>query len=309
MARMNTTTLPKFRRLASELKLPDPYVLGHLEMLWQYAHQTRQSILYARDIELIVHWQGEEGAFLDAAIKHEWLDSSVVGMVEIHDYENNAPEFVKTAIRMKEYRKRKQENKESEKKRRVTERYVTERNSDITIHNSSELLRIEREREREREEEIEVIPKLESLGVDIKSYSKTQVPVLPPSKPARAQKSLIDDDQIESQSSVCSRRSSPSTPAFSTGFLAVWKAYPHYGGRSSKAKSWDKWRMMRLDAVAGLPELILSWVEHLKLSADWQKQDGQFVPAMQVWLANRIWTNGEPPVTEKKELACEWETE
>jgi hypothetical protein len=198
---------------------------------------------------------------------------------------------------MKEYRKRKQEDRQSEKERRVTERYVTERNSDVTVRNANELLRIEREREREREREEELkqvhvcfSPPIQEPEPDEPQQGHAE----PPSKPIRKRAAKPDVT---------------STPKYSEAFEAAWKAYPHRGSRSSKAESYERWRSMRLEAVDGIPAKITGWIEYLKSQPDWTKNSGEFVPGFQVWLSKRVWTNGEPPAVAHKELACEWETE
>lgn len=77
------------------------------------------------------------------------------------------------------------------------------------------------------------------------------------------------------------------------GFEQAWKAYPHHGGRSAKKASAQLWLKLKLEPLA---DNVLAWVRSCASSPDWTKDDGQFVPGMQVWLKKHDFS--EPPQVE-----------
>jgi len=74
------------------------------------------------------------------------------------------------------------------------------------------------------------------------------------------------------------------------GFLKAWSHYPHYKQRSSKAKSAETWKKHKLETQV---ESVLSWIEALK-GDEATREGGQFVPAMERWLAKHDFTDSPP---------------
>ena len=110
----STPQLLKFKQLQRELSAPLFKVIGILETIWNYANATGQyQFECASDIEAIIEWDGEAGACSDALIKHGWIDQ-IDGGYEIHDYIENAPEFVKQRDRQRKYRERKRDEAASQ---------------------------------------------------------------------------------------------------------------------------------------------------------------------------------------------------
>jgi hypothetical protein len=71
-----------------------------------------------------------------------------------------------------------------------------------------------------------------------------------------------------------------------SGFDSLWKLYPHYGKRSSKAKSLQRWKS--LNPKPPIREVIRG-LEECKESEDWIREGGRFVPALEVWIGKRGW--------------------
>lgn len=94
------------------LELPSTaYTAGHLELIWVHAHQTQPTIK-AAEVEHIADWHGETGKLFDALIECGWLDVVNDETVQVHDYADHAPSYVKKRDYqkeyMREYRKRKE---------------------------------------------------------------------------------------------------------------------------------------------------------------------------------------------------------
>lgn len=64
-------------------------------------------------------------------------------------------------------------------------------------------------------------------------------------------------------------------------FDQFWKAYPKRKNKGDAEKAWKK---VRAPLVT-----ILTAIENQKLSADWQKNNGQFIPYPASWLNGRRW--------------------
>ena len=271
MAITSTTTLPKFRALCRSLGMPQAWVLGHLEMFWQCCH-THGHVMRAEDFEEAAGWTealpDRAGEFIQACIKHRWLD--VDGdMVAAHDYLDNAPRFVKNREQTRERMARLRAQQTSANNVKQVQTSANNVKPFADVCKSLQCLTIEGEGEGDIEEEI------------LNTHVTNQ-----PAKPRRV------------------AAKAATTHKYSEAFEVAWKAYPHHGGRSSKHESFERWHKMRLEAVAGLPELILRWIAWQAKQHDWVKQGGQFIPGMQVWLSKRPWVAGEPPAEEQREFGA-----
>jgi hypothetical protein len=88
------------------------------------------------------------------------------------------------------------------------------------------------------------------------------------------------------------------SPAVSppAGFLAFWNVYPSRR-RVGRAKCLAVWVKQRLEAKAAA---ICLHVEAMKLTPDWQKSDGQFIPTSQTYLNQGRFDDGAPEPPEKR---------
>lgn len=77
---------------------------------------------------------------------------------------------------------------------------------------------------------------------------------------------------------------------YSAKFLAAFEVFPDPLKRSGKKASFALWQKLGLDAHA---ENVMAWIRACSSSPDWQKDGGQFVPGMQVWLKKHDFS--EPP--------------
>lgn len=87
-----------------------------------------------------------------------------------------------------------------------------------------------------------------------------------------------------------------------TGFDRVWETYPHHQRRSRKTEARERWSAYKLEP---LTENVLAHLEADRNTRDWQRDDGSFVPGMQVWLRRRRLDFRSPP--EQPQQAEDWE--
>lgn len=75
-----------------------------------------------------------------------------------------------------------------------------------------------------------------------------------------------------------------------TGFDAFWSAYPLKKAKATAEKAWAK-----LKPSADLQAAILSAIAAHKLSADWMRDGGQYIPHPTTWLNQRRWEDEVTP--------------
>lgn len=95
MAKKDTIELRKFKRLCQALEMHVPHVLGHLECLWRDAYIHCDPRFDVVDVECAALWQGEQGRFLSALCEHGWLDRIDDATVEVHDFWDHAPTYLR----------------------------------------------------------------------------------------------------------------------------------------------------------------------------------------------------------------------
>lgn len=78
------------------------------------------------------------------------------------------------------------------------------------------------------------------------------------------------------------RTSKPSTPV--VGFESFWSAYPRKTAKAEALKSFTK-----INPDEQTLAKMLAAVERSKLSTDWMKDNGQFIPFPSTWLNQRRW--------------------
>jgi hypothetical protein len=75
------------------------------------------------------------------------------------------------------------------------------------------------------------------------------------------------------------------------GFARFWTTWPKHPRKQSRGKCWDVWRRGSFEQQA---EQIVEHVEAMKLSIDWRREDGRYIPAPLVYLNQRRWEGAEP---------------
>lgn len=82
-------------------------------------------------------------------------------------------------------------------------------------------------------------------------------------------------------------RSSPKRDdCLSQGFAAFWSEWPKHERKKGKTKCWRKWCRDNLEPVA---EQVISCLRRCKVSRQWAKDGGDFVPLPMSWLNDTPW--------------------
>lgn len=93
--------------------------------------------------------------------------------------------------------------------------------------------------------------------------------------------------EAQSQSQTDAEASTPRAPAAASpalsGFDEFWAAYPKRIGKANAEKAWRKLGCSKL-----APQILVS-VRNCKVSPDWTKEAGQFIPHPATWLNRRGW--------------------
>lgn len=71
-------------------------------------------------------------------------------------------------------------------------------------------------------------------------------------------------------------------------FDEFWKAYPKKVGRGDAEKAWSKKECTKL-----IPQILVS-IRDLKISEDWTKEGGQYIPHPATWLNREGWHDELP---------------
>lgn len=84
-------------------------------------------------------------------------------------------------------------------------------------------------------------------------------------------------------------------------FEMFWSAFPRKEGKGPARKWWEK-RKPTADVV----EKMLASIEGWKLSRQWQKNNGEFVPMASTWLNQNRWEDDIPPPISPAEVAASY---
>lgn len=76
--------------------------------------------------------------------------------------------------------------------------------------------------------------------------------------------------------------SKPTTP---DGFVEFWSAYPKKVGKGAAESAWKK--------LKPPADKCMSALANQKSSADWKKENGQYIPHPATWINQRRWEDGE----------------
>ena len=107
--------------------------------------------------------------------------------------------------------------------------------------------------------------------------SDEQVSERKPSKEASP-----EEIKLSSTTASRSRHARKSPMSEPEGFAEFWKCYPKKKAKQAALRAWRKLSGVDL-------RTILAALEAVKLSDDWQKENGQFIPHPATWLNGRRW--------------------
>lgn len=86
-------------------------------------------------------------------------------------------------------------------------------------------------------------------------------------------------------------------PELTEGFESFWKVYPRQVAKTNAAKAWKK---LKPDAEL-IAKIMQSLADH-RLSHEWLKDDGQFIPHPATWLNGKRWEDEVRPVSNVRPL-------
>ncbi len=105
---------------------------------------------------------------------------------------------------------------------------------------------------------------------------------------AKSKATLIfnNNKQLEEETISAQARegSGAETSDFESSFERFWSAYPKKKARANALKVW-----LKLKPNEDLVVVILSALEQQKRSADWLKDNGQYIPYPATWLNGKRW--------------------
>lgn len=81
-----------------------------------------------------------------------------------------------------------------------------------------------------------------------------------------------------------------------SGFIKFWDAYPRKVSKADAEKAFGK-----LDFENPTTEVLLKSIEEWKKSAQWQEEDGKFIPYPATWLNKRLWESEVKPGISNKQ--------
>lgn len=94
----------------------------------------------------------------------------------------------------------------------------------------------------------------------------------------------------EKRQALLKERTSNASSINTEDFSMFWQAYPRRVGKASAEKAWIK------NGCAKLVPQILTAVRACKISADWTKEGGQFIPYPATWLNRHGWEDELQPL-------------
>jgi len=86
----------------------------------------------------------------------------------------------------------------------------------------------------------------------------------------------------------------------SEAFTRFWSTWPKSSRKGGKSKCQEVWAKGGFDETA---DAIIAHVETMKLSLDWRKNGGEFIPAPLVYLNGRKWDGAETATPEPRRVA------
>lgn len=108
----NAFAHPKTLRMAKRLGVSPAAVVGHLASLWtwalEYAPQGDLASFEVEELEIAAGWEGDDGAFVNAAVVAGYLDATEAGLLHdraltIHDWNDYAGNLLARRERNRDY--------------------------------------------------------------------------------------------------------------------------------------------------------------------------------------------------------------
>lgn len=92
-------------------------------------------------------------------------------------------------------------------------------------------------------------------------------------------------------------------PPEAPGFVRFWSAWPKHPRKESRGKCYEAWMKAKAEDIA---EIVIAHVERKKVSKEWTKDGGEYVPAPLVYLNKRRWEGADEPAEDSAAAGPEW---
>jgi len=264
LARVTLERNVKFKALIKALEIPKPYVRGLLETMWDVAAECGNPVLGTEeDVELAAEWPGEPGLFFKAVMSR-WVDQLPDGRWQIHDYFDHAPDYVLDRRRKELSRKNKGLHQICPEKPKIVHEFPNglEQISGTPAPAPAPLK--------------EIVQTDVKIGNPVSDTPKERVPAETLASPRGGH----DPVPAETRESLKSDHDGPE------GFKRFWIEWPKHHRKVGKAKCIRFWQRSDLEPIA---EMVIESVRRCKVSPDWSKERGAFVPMPLSWLNDTPW--------------------
>lgn len=274
MARTSLFQNKKFKRLVARLAIPRPQVVGLLELMWHACYETGDPVFANHEeIEAAAEWWGEPSAFASAAVLCGLIDAREDGEFEVHDFWDHAPRAAAS----------RREREEERKIPRTCEGCGGE------FHTSDRRAKFCSGACKQRHYRNSVTDRVTHRSVTVTDrYAAPDT--RHPTPDTNKEKSMSPDGDAETaekrQERGAETRQSPKGEEFPPGFVAFWKEWPRHPRKVGKSQCLRLWKRAELERIA---EQVIESLRRCKVSRDWTKSNGDFIPLPLSWLNKTPW--------------------
>lgn len=264
------------------LGIAKPFVRGLLETVWDVAHECGNPKLGTpEDVEIAAEWPRRKpfhaGKLFEALRDGNWIEEYMPGTWRIHDYWDHAPDYVRD-------RKRKEDSRKNHSytlanSAPISEARVGKKNEKIVYSNDNGL----------RDESPGHSGKFPSLSgtptrAPTPTPNKEETPI-PPSGAGGAD-SVTAVRQSEETTGFVAAVKQPKAESLPPGFLRFWAEWPSHFRKKGRSKCLRIWIARGLEEIS---KKVVDAVRLHKVSAEWNRNDGQYIPGPEPWLNDEAW--------------------
>ena len=117
-------------------------------------------------------------------------------------------------------------------------------------------------------------------------------------QPYTANPTLVSIEDKQELNKAVSTEKPMGEEGLAEAFEMFWKLYPNKKAKANARKAWDK-----LKPSTELRQTLMTALGSHRLSRDWTKDDGQYVPMASTWLNGERWTDELVPASAAKNSA------
>jgi hypothetical protein len=292
MARVTLEKSVKFKALVRRLNIPKPFVRGLLETMWDVAHECGNPVLgSAADVEIAAEWPGrgahKAGSLFDALKDGKWIDEAQPDRWQIHDYWDHAPDYAMGRAEKEQERKKEKLCQHCGGPYRSTEKHSKFccDKCRVNFHRNG-------------------------CNGAVTQPSVNVTGRYAPPAPTRAPTRLKEKNSCPPDGERAPAETQGETPQgvaeATVGFDRFWAAWPSHFRKKGKTKCMRLWNRNGWERIS---DRIVAAVERWKVSPDWTKERGQFIPGPLPWLNDTPWETDPAEMVVAAEMAGSSDTE